>query len=152
MIICQSVLLISAPFCIYRTLQFLKCSLKIKTRIELYVRPPVACRGRSGLMNSALPAPHLVCNLAGQVLKLQGCLKSSRCSELRVGIPRGTRAKPSHTHLPQVSAQHHNRPEILFSKVLSIPKQFYLKETQDSNAGFLKPLSLSPCTQRVRVI
>lgn len=115
--------------------------------------PPVACRGHSGFMNSALLAPDLVWNLAGQVsLKLQGCLKSSRCSELHSGIPRGARARPGHTHLPQPSARHHSRPEIPFSKALSIPKQFYLKETQDSNAGFLGPLSLSPCTQRGTVM
>lgn len=105
-------------------------------------RPPMACRGRSSLMNSALPAPAPVWNLAGQsLLEVSGPPEARQM--LCAGVRGGARAGPGHTCLPPPSAQHHCRLKSPFSKALSSPKQFYLR-AQNSKAGFPGPFSSLP--------
>lgn len=111
--------------------------------------PPMACRGRSRLMNSALPAPAPVWNLAGpSLLEVSGPPEERQmpCA----GVRGGARAGPGHTCLPPPSAQHHCRLKSPFSKALSSPKQFCLR-AQDSRAGFPGPFSLPPCGALTRV-
>lgn len=80
---------------------------------------------------SAAPSSGLESGRAS--LKFQGCLKSSRCSELTGGGAQRSQGRAETHCLPQNSAQPHS--QLGFSEALSILKQFYLKELRRAMLG-----------------
>lgn len=93
-------------------------------------------------MKAALPHRALVWNLADQVsLKFQGCLKSSRCSELTRRNAQRRQGK-AWTHSP--SPAFHSAPQQAGDSALKSsqnPKAILPETGQYSNAGFLGPFS-----------